>query len=85
MRNNIKKLLWLAMVIIYALSVFLRPAFYVKLFKPDEELNIMMFDSSYATKGFHLLFADMLYAMVMGESVNDKKDYVDGMYKDGNH
>lgn len=33
----------------------------------------------------HELFADMLYAMVMGESVNDKKDYVDGMYKDGNH
>ena len=32
MRNNIKKLLWLAMVIIYALSVFFRPAFYVKLF-----------------------------------------------------
>ena len=63
MRNNIKKLLWLAMVIIYALSVFFRPAFYVKLFKPDEELNIMMFDSSYATKGFHLLFADMLYAL----------------------
>ena len=63
MRNNIKRLLWFIAIIIYALSVFLKPAFYVKLFKPDEELGIMMFDSSYARKGFHLLFADMLYAI----------------------
>lgn len=70
MKNNIKKLLWLAMVIIYALSVFLRPAFYVRLFKPEEETGIMMFDSSYANKGFHLLFADLLYAL-SGENLKE--------------
>lgn len=61
MRNNIKRLLWLIVVLIYAVSVFFRPAFYIKLLKPSEELGIMMFDSSYANKNFLLLLADMIY------------------------
>lgn len=63
MKNTVKRLMLMAVIIIYALSVLINPAFFVKLFNTGEDIGIMMFDTSYASKGFHLLLADALYSL----------------------
>lgn len=72
MKKNLKEFIWLVVVFVYTVSVFINPSFYAKLFKPDTELSIMLFNSGYARKNFPLLLADMVYA-VSGK--NDMAQY----------
>ncbi len=66
MKTNIKKLLWLILVLIYTVSVFVKPKAYADILKPGIPLSLMMYDLSYADKSFPLLLADFIYN-VFGE------------------
>lgn len=58
MKKQISQCLWLGVVIIYSLSVFIYPKFYINLLKPDTKNFIMLFDLRYADKSLpHLLLS----------------------------